>query len=107
MGTRKGDPGSHLQDLFSPTNGDWPKLMRVNPILNWEYKNIWNFIRTLSLPYPNLYDKGYTSLGSTKNTKRNDALKYTDSDGKEHYKPAYELHDDSLERAGREKKKKY
>ena len=33
MGTRFGDPGSKSLAHFSPTDGDWPKLMRVNPIL--------------------------------------------------------------------------
>ena len=33
MGTRFGDPGSKSLEHFSPTDGDWPKLMRVNPIL--------------------------------------------------------------------------
>ena len=27
-----------LQDAFSPTDGDWPRIMRVNPILKWRYQ---------------------------------------------------------------------
>ena len=37
MGTRFGDPGSKSLAHFSPTDGDWPKLMRVNPILGMYY----------------------------------------------------------------------
>ena len=33
MGTRRGDPGSKGLSHFSSTDGDWPKLMRINPIL--------------------------------------------------------------------------
>ena len=37
MGTRKGDPNSQNLSYFSPTDGNWPSLMRINPIINWEY----------------------------------------------------------------------
>ena len=39
MGTRKGDPNSQYLDYFSPTDGNWPSLMRVNPLINWEYRS--------------------------------------------------------------------
>ena len=39
MGTRKGDPNSQYLSYFSPTDGNWPSLMRVNPLINWEYRS--------------------------------------------------------------------
>ncbi len=33
MGTRATDPYSKNLQAFSPTDGDWPSFMRVNPIL--------------------------------------------------------------------------
>ena len=33
MGTRRTDPYSSNYKEFSPTDKDWPPLMRVNPIL--------------------------------------------------------------------------
>ena len=85
------------------TDGDWPRVMRVNPIFNWGYGHVWKFVRGLTLDYPSLYDQGYTSLGSKDDTERNEALKYQDADGREKYRPAYELRDGSLERRGRKK----
>ena len=64
MGTRKGDPCGKNLSYFSPTDGNWPKLMRINPLLDWDYSHVWQFLRGLYLPYPKLYDQGYTSLGS-------------------------------------------
>lgn len=102
LGVRKGDPGWQYLKDFSPTDGDWPKVMRINPILSWSYSCVWSFIRQLQLSYPLLYDQGYTSLGSPSNTSPNPALAYTDSrTGKEAFRPAYLLEDDSLERKGR------
>jgi len=104
LGTRDGDPGSQYLDHFSPTDGDWPRIMRVNPILHWRYKDVWTFIRNLSLPYPSLYDQGYTSLGNPSNTLPNPALRCTDDQGQIKYKPAYQLQDGTLEREGRKAK---
>lgn len=101
LGTRNGDPNASNQDKFCPTDGDWPALMRVNPILSWNYSYIWSFIRGLQLPYPTLYDRGYTSLGEKRNTAPNPSLAQVDSDGNVTYKPAYMLQDESLERDGR------
>ena len=91
MGTRDSDPNCNGQGPFAPTDGDWPKLMRINPVLFWHYQDVWTFIRSLSVPYPDLYDKGYTSLGGQNNTKPNPHLAYTDENGKHDYKPAYKL----------------
>ena len=101
MGTRKGDPGSKNLSFFSPTDGNWPSVMRVNPILDWEYQDVWSFLRGLSLPYPRLYDQGYTSLGGRSNTSPNPDLIFIDEKGVQKFKPAYDLQDGSQERAGR------
>ena len=107
MGTRSTDPHGANMKPFHPTDNGWPELMRINPILNFTYNDVWELLRGLSLPYCSLYDKGYTSLGSIENTHLNPALRYTDANGVVHYKPAYELalgeDNQSLERAGRDK----
>ncbi|XP_068236465.1 FAD synthase-like isoform X2 [Palaemon carinicauda] len=101
MGTRRTDPYSDTLDFFSPTDKDWPSMMRVNPIINWEYNYVWDFIRGLYLPYCPLYDRGYTSLGSQTNTLPNPLLETKDPLGQVTYLPAYKLSHHDQERKGR------
>lgn len=98
VGTRRTDP--HGADLkhFDPTDRGWPSFMRVHPVIDWHYAEIWAFIRALSVPYCKLYDLGYTSLGGTKDTFPNPVLKKSAEDS---HAPAYELEDDHEERLGR------
>lgn len=98
MGTRSTDPRASTLTPFAPTDtqNGWPAFMRVNPILDWTYEDVWNFILTLNVPYCELYDRGYTSIGSTIDTVPNPAL--CTGAG---FDPAYKLKDGSKERAGR------
>ena len=83
--------------------------MRVHPVIDWHYVEIWGFIRHLGVEYCPLYDEGYTSLGGTNDTHPNPKLrvksKAGDGEGNvdegSRYKPAYELIDDEEERLGR------
>ncbi|KAI8320435.1 adenine nucleotide alpha hydrolases-like protein [Martensiomyces pterosporus] len=96
VGTRRDDPHGKALDFFSPTDADWPKFMRVNPILDWTFDEIWEFIRQAGVPYCCLYNQGYTSLGDVDSTVPNPALC---KDGV--YQPAWSLVNGSLERSGR------
>lgn len=97
LGTRRGDPNAPGQETFCPSSKGWPPFMRVNPILEWTYHDVWAFLRCAELPYCCLYDHGYTSLGAVSNTRPNDALAREDGT----FAPAYLLPDARLERAGR------
>lgn len=105
LGVRIGDPTAVGQEQFSPSSPGWPPFMRVNPILDWSYRDVWAFLLKCKVPYCGLYDQGYTSIGSIYDTVPNARLCTGDSTiSKQEYKPAYQLSDGRLERAGRAKK---
>lgn len=110
LGTRLTDPNAVGQQPFAPSSHYMPPFMRVNPILSWTYGHVWHFLRLFQLSYCSLYDKGYTSLGTVKDTLPCPALAvagYQQSDGSiPKYWPAYMLRDWDQERAGRISKKK-
>jgi len=102
MGTRKGDPCTENSTLRSPTDNGWPEFMRLNPILNIEYDQVWKYIEHFKIPYCSLYTQGYTSIGETNNTVPNpDLFVCRSEDGKCEYKHARLLTDSSKERDGR------
>ncbi|EPQ31466.1 uncharacterized protein PFL1_00801 [Pseudozyma flocculosa PF-1] len=105
IGTRRDDPHGPSLSARSWTDADWPRVERIHPILTWEYKDVWDFLRCRHLadpqaavdhdalastygvagggdegvPYCLLYEQGYTSLGSTYNTHPNPVLRLDDS----------------------------
>jgi FAD synthetase len=107
LGTRSGDPNASGQGVFAPSSSYMPPFMRVNPIINWNYGQVWQFLRGFSLPYCSLYEEGYTSLGTCKDTLRNPAL-FAPGDGENEgrYRGAWMLTQYDLERAGRVSKSK-
>lgn len=54
---------------------------------------VWQFLRGAHIPYCSLYDRGYTSIGTTANTIPNPALLVNDT-----YQAAYHLKNEQLER---------
>mmetsp|Transcript_12381 Transcript_12381/g.34463 ORF Transcript_12381/g.34463 Transcript_12381/m.34463 type:complete len:167 (+) Transcript_12381:304-804(+) len=44
IGTRQSDPNAKGQDVFCPSSEGWPPFMRVNPILDWTYADVWSFL---------------------------------------------------------------
>ncbi|KAL3688920.1 hypothetical protein R1sor_015229 [Riccia sorocarpa] len=117
LGTRIGDPNAVGQEQFSPSSAGWPAFMRVNPILDWSYRDVWAFLLACKVPYCSLYDQGYTSIGAIHDTVPNVALCVSGANTIEdpnsctsqkdmsspltNYRPAYMLRDGRLERAGR------
>jgi FAD synthetase len=109
VGTRRTDPHGAKLTHFDRTDQGWPDFMRVHPVIDWHYAEIWAFIRHLDLAYCSLYDMGYTSLGGTSDTHPNPRLRRDSQNGDgsaagvegDGYLPAYELTQDLEERLGR------
>ncbi|KAF9567882.1 3'-phosphoadenosine 5'-phosphosulfate sulfotransferase [Mortierella alpina] len=75
VGTRRDDPHGGPLKPFTPCDPSWPQLMRIHPILDWTYHDIWTFLRAINIPYCGLYDLGYTSLGGRDDTFPNPELR--------------------------------
>lgn len=57
MGTRNSDLSEPIS-YSQPTDEGWPPFIRVNPLLDWSYNQIWDFLLQLEIPYCSLYDRG-------------------------------------------------
>lgn len=113
VGTRRTDPHGANLTHFDRTDSGWPDFVRIHPVIDWHYAEIWTFIRHLGLEYCPLYDQGYTSLGGTTDTHPNPKLRVDDhlqqqdkmvleqEAQNQQYRPAYELTEDFEERLGR------
>ncbi len=38
-------------------------IVKVNPLAGWSHEDVWNYIRANDVPYNELHDKGYPSIG--------------------------------------------
>ncbi|XP_055329124.1 FAD synthase-like [Paramacrobiotus metropolitanus] len=102
MGTRCKDPSSRHLSAFSPTDPGWAEFVRILPILNFSYHDVWLYLKEFNIYYCKLYDDGYTSVGWEGNTVRNEKLRRVADDGTVKYLPAYLLEDSDDERVNRE-----
>ncbi len=64
----------------SPTRANAPKLgwderhelWKANPLADWDDERVWAYIRERGLPYNELHDRGYASIGCTHCTQPGD-----------------------------------
>ena len=40
-------------------------LIKINPLADWKWEQVWAYIRAHSIPYNPLHDRGYPSIGCT------------------------------------------
>lgn len=53
-------PVIQLDSSFSSSQH---QLIKVNPLANWSSAEVWNYIRMFDVPYNELHDAGFTSIG--------------------------------------------
>lgn len=41
VGTRRTDPHGAALTHFDPTDHGWPSFMRIHPVIDWHYVDIW------------------------------------------------------------------
>ena len=54
-----------VERFITPTV-EWDKtyaLYKINPLLAWSEKQVWDYIRSHNIPYNKLHDKGFRSIG--------------------------------------------
>lgn len=39
------------------------KLLKINPLINWTENEVWNYVKKENIPYNELHDKGFASIG--------------------------------------------
>jgi len=76
MGVRRSDGAwyRHLKS-FQETDDGWPGYMRINPILDWSYAQVWQYLVAERVDYCALYDQGFTSLGGKSRCGKNPELR--------------------------------
>lgn len=61
-GIRKDQTISRFFNSFIEWDENY-KLLKVNPLLNWNEKQVWEYIRINDVPYNVLHDKSFPSIG--------------------------------------------
>ena len=73
MGLRRDDSSNDMQ-ITMPSTSPYPEFIRVFPILDFNYSEIWSTIIIFKAPYLSLYDEGFSSIGKKHSSKKNDNL---------------------------------
>lgn len=64
-------------------------MLRLLPILKWNFQTVWSFIRECNIEYCSLYDQGYTEVGDRVNSIVNPFLEggfaYRGNENVEHF----------------------
>ena len=58
--TRNDVPVVEEDGAFAGANGP---LIKFNPMANWSSKEVWDYIRAMEVPYNELHERGFTSIG--------------------------------------------
>jgi phosphoadenosine phosphosulfate reductase len=69
-GRRKSQGGerSTLQAFELDTASKQRQRLKINPLVDWTYDEVWEYIRSYNISYNPLYDLGYKSLGDVNST---------------------------------------
>ena len=77
-GIRREQTSIRKDSVFVEFDKKYNNILKINPLLNWTWEQVWDYIRKNDIPYHKLLDKGYTSIGCapcTRATKPGDDLR--------------------------------
>ena len=60
LDTRQDIPEVQIDEAFSSAE---KQLIKFNPLLNWNSAQVWDHIEAYQVPYNELHEKGFTSIG--------------------------------------------
>ncbi|MFI3184698.1 MAG: phosphoadenylyl-sulfate reductase [Methylococcaceae bacterium] len=60
LDTRQAVPEVQIDGAFSTAE---QQLVKFNPLLNWSSAQVWDYIEAYQVPYNDLHEKGYISIG--------------------------------------------
>ncbi len=62
-GLRRDQSANRAQTPKVLIDADHGGIVKVNPLVDWSRDRVWEYIREHKVPYNELYNKGYTSIG--------------------------------------------
>ena len=62
-GLRRSQSGTRAGVSKIELDATHKEKIKVNPLADWSPEQVWDYIRSRGVPYNELYDKGYTSIG--------------------------------------------
>ena len=62
-GIRRDQTSTRESASFIEIDEKYNAILKINPLLNWTWEQVWNYIKENNVPYHKLLDKGYPSIG--------------------------------------------
>lgn len=62
-GIRKDQTSVRENSAMVEIDEKYNNILKINPLLNWNFDKVWDYIKQNNIPYNKLLDKGYPSIG--------------------------------------------
>jgi len=62
-GLRREQSSTRSAVLKIETDENHDGMLKINPLADWSYSDVWDYIKANNVPYNKLYDQGYKSIG--------------------------------------------
>ena len=62
-GLRKGQSVTRVGATVVEQDSFFENMIKINPLIDWSMEDTWNYIRQNEVPYNELHDQGYPSIG--------------------------------------------